>query len=557
MKAGGLKNIDELVDRCSEVYSLPSVAVRVLALAQSPTVDVRAIKECIENDPALTSKVLRVVNSSLFGLSREVSDLTQAIALLGINPLKLLVLGFSLPSALFVDVNRDILRSYWRRTLVKAIAAREISQMALGKLGDEAFLAGLLQDLGQLVLFKEIGDEYSRLLMRAAQRGYDIAAAEQAHLGFDHVTLSARLLEKWRLPRAVVTAMEAAPDRDKIHRLENPDRSLAEVLFAADLVAALLIDNRTEVLSELLNGDHNGLRLTHAQLAPLVATLGSRVDQLASALELDLPASCDYQAVLIEAHARLSTVAREVAEQLLARQPATEHEEPFADIADTQHSDADAGGLAQLTATVAAAADHFGAAEALSARPLLPERRTAGPESRVARDRYTTEDIELDPGFVGRLTAAVAACRQARTSISVLMVEMDEYDELLLLRGKGEAEWLFAQLGNLCRDVGHPGASIVQSRDLQYAVILPACDRRQAVSLANDLIARTRPATTRPATTRHGAADAVVLTISVGVATVALPPKNFPATELIVAAERCLNGARLSGGNAVKSIEIY
>src|SRR5687768_15634427 len=88
--------LDRIVDRCGRLYSLPVVAMRVLELTTSPTVNVKALKDCIENDPALTSKVLRVVNSSLFGLSREVTNLNQALALLGTTPLKLLVLGFSL-----------------------------------------------------------------------------------------------------------------------------------------------------------------------------------------------------------------------------------------------------------------------------------------------------------------------------------------------------------------------------------------------------------------------------------------------------------------------------
>jgi PleD family two-component response regulator len=107
-------------------------------------------------------------------------------------------------------------------------------------------------------------------------------------------------------------------------------------------------------------------------------------------------------------------------------------------------------------------------------------------------------------------------------------------------------------LGTECRSLDHPGAAVVQSREVQFAIILPACDRRQAVDLSNELIARLRRVSANAAP-----ADAAVVTISTGVASVALPPKNFPAADLIRAAERCLNGARLSGGNAVKSIEIY
>src|SRR3989304_1721549 len=102
-------DLQRIVERARQLYSLPAGAAQVIELTERPNVDVPALKECIENDPALCAKVLRVVNSSLFGLSRNVSDLGQALALLGTKPLKLLVLGFSLPEPLFAGVAADIL----------------------------------------------------------------------------------------------------------------------------------------------------------------------------------------------------------------------------------------------------------------------------------------------------------------------------------------------------------------------------------------------------------------------------------------------------------------
>src|SRR5207244_3579816 len=87
--------------------------------------------ECLETDPALAARILRVVNSSLFGPSRHVTDLNQALTLLGIRPLKMLVLGFSLPKELFSGLQAQVLANYWRQTLVKAVAARELSHCGL------------------------------------------------------------------------------------------------------------------------------------------------------------------------------------------------------------------------------------------------------------------------------------------------------------------------------------------------------------------------------------------------------------------------------------------
>src|SRR5689334_16321489 len=101
--------LDRLVTQVGELYSLPCVAVEVLELTRQPAVDLWKLKQCIEQDPALTAKLLRVVNSALFGLTRSVTDLNQALAILGTKPLKLLVLGFSLPEGVFHNLAGDFL----------------------------------------------------------------------------------------------------------------------------------------------------------------------------------------------------------------------------------------------------------------------------------------------------------------------------------------------------------------------------------------------------------------------------------------------------------------
>ena len=195
MRSDSAATLERLVARAGQLFSLPVVAIQVLELTNSPQVDNRAIKECIENDPALTGKILRVVNSSLFGLSREVSDLNQAIALLGSKPLKLLVLGFSLPNSLFASVESEILMHYWRHALTKAVAGREISETLWNLPGDEAFIAGLLQDLGLLLLIQQVGEPYVLLLKKVWAEGKDMAALEIESMGFDHAELTTRLLE--------------------------------------------------------------------------------------------------------------------------------------------------------------------------------------------------------------------------------------------------------------------------------------------------------------------------------------------------------------------------
>ena len=226
--------LDRFVERASELYSLPAVAVRVLDLTAEPQVDLRALKSCIENDPALAAKVLRVVNSSLFGLSSEVRDLGQALALLGIKPLKLLVLGFSLSAAICPNVEGSAVKRYWRHTLTQAIAARELSERIWRLPGDEPFLAALLQDIGMLVLIQELGDPYVRFLDRALATEREIAPLEKSVLSFDYRELGARLLDRWALPGSLVGSINLRLRPEAIGYLSEAEQALPRILRLAE-----------------------------------------------------------------------------------------------------------------------------------------------------------------------------------------------------------------------------------------------------------------------------------------------------------------------------------
>src|SRR5512144_1272336 len=106
--------VQQFLERAGQLYSLPAVAAEILHLTEQPQIDPRAIKRCLESDPALAARILRVANSSLFGPTRQVTELSQALTLLGIRPLKMLVLGFSLPKDLFAGLEAEVLANYWR-----------------------------------------------------------------------------------------------------------------------------------------------------------------------------------------------------------------------------------------------------------------------------------------------------------------------------------------------------------------------------------------------------------------------------------------------------------
>ena len=229
--------LEEIASRAVTLYSRPTVAIELMRLADQPGVEAGALKDCVAQDPALTCKVLRVVNSSLYGLHRPVADLSQAIGLIGIKPLKLLVLGFSVPDTLFAEVAARELEWYWTNTLTqRRWRARLIAEQLWRQSGDEAFIAGLLQDIGILVLLRELGEPYAKFLTGVIEEKCHLASLEQDTLGFDHNQLSAALLSRWQLPSRLVDAIAAPKKVARLSRMTSPEGDLPQILHLAEML---------------------------------------------------------------------------------------------------------------------------------------------------------------------------------------------------------------------------------------------------------------------------------------------------------------------------------
>jgi HD-like signal output (HDOD) protein/GGDEF domain-containing protein len=539
--------LDQFVKRSRRLYSLPAVAMQVVELTDSTAIDTHALKDCIENDPALTTKILRVVNSSLFGLSRQVTDLNQALALMGTKPLKLLVLGFSLPKELFTGLEADVLQRYWRRTVIKAVAARELAETLWRIPGDDAFIAGLLQDLGMLVLIQDLGDTYMAFLERVFNDGSDLLAMETATLGFNHATLSSQLLEHWGLPESIVRDVGRPFDQETLVRLPGRERTVPQILHMADLVAEFLTRERAPVLDELLRvgGRYQGIAID--QLKSLIASLEVKVPQLAEVLSLSLPDETSYSTILLRAHSQLCDAAESTSLDLLRERRS---------VADTDACEFDE--LLQQTQMLRgeigqfAESRHDSRLRTTMVRNDAPAAMIDAVEHEGRHGIARTRQPSPTPTLLGSVDTAVKSCRQARHAVSLAILELDHADSLATQVGTTSLRRNMNRLQSILHAIVVDDGRLMQVDEYRLAVIFEGCERQPAVELARQLVR-----CTREWSAEHAATHGHSLSLSAGVATLAMPPKNFPCQELINAAERCLHGVQLSGGDSVKSIDIY
>lgn len=147
---------------CTSLPSLPAVAVRVIELTSDKNVKVQELAKTIGHDQGLSTKILRTVNSSFYGVRTRVATIDKAIVMLGLAPVKVLALGFSLVSSVGEDESGFDYVSYWRRGLYTAVAAKLIAEAAEAGSADECFLGGLLQDVGMVALHRTLGRITSR-----------------------------------------------------------------------------------------------------------------------------------------------------------------------------------------------------------------------------------------------------------------------------------------------------------------------------------------------------------------------------------------------------------
>ncbi len=287
--------------------SLPTVAMEILRLIQSDDVSVGQIASLVQQDPALTSKLLRMVNSPLFGMTREVASVQQAMVVLGLRTVKVLVLSFSLVDVLQEDKSGAFdYETYWRRSLTTAAAARLIAKNVTPRLAEEAFVSGLLADLGMLGAWRCARDLYQPVLDAWGPRDRTLPEIERDMLGVSHAGMSRQLLITWGLPATLCDAV-GAHHGEGLQELEGPPRELGIVTFAAALVSALFCgDIPQHRLDEVRKQILNVTRIPPNALESILKDLDGHVCQTASLLSLQVGQTVNYAELQTQAAMQLA-----------------------------------------------------------------------------------------------------------------------------------------------------------------------------------------------------------------------------------------------------------
>ncbi|MFO0860132.1 MAG: HDOD domain-containing protein [Phycisphaerales bacterium] len=195
--------IEEILS-CSSLPSLPAVALRVVELTSNVDVKLPELATTIQNDQGLASKVLRTVNSSFYGLPTRCASINKALVLLGLGPVKSLALSFSLIGSIGDQDDGFDYQTYWRRGLYTAVAAKVIADHLKLAVADEAFLAGLLQDIGVVAMHRALGFRYAEVVEASGGDHRQLVKAELSALEVQHPEIGAMLAQRWKFPDELI-----------------------------------------------------------------------------------------------------------------------------------------------------------------------------------------------------------------------------------------------------------------------------------------------------------------------------------------------------------------
>ncbi len=271
-----------------QLPALPQSAIRLLELSKDSENGPAEFAVPIEADPGLTSQVLRFVNSSYFGFSREISTVKLAITLVGIRTIK----NFALWSAVFSLMPNPRcgsldLKNLWQDSLRRGLFARTFGKLRGLKDAEEAFAAALLQDMAVPLLARELPNEYAQIIDGRANGQARMSDLEREKFGWTHADAGATIGETWHLPEELIDLIKGHTDLDRL--AEDSDASHGALAVA---LSALLPASIDDVWHESARFEENYKKLAGAaapEIAEFLAQVDADFEEFSPVLNITVP----------------------------------------------------------------------------------------------------------------------------------------------------------------------------------------------------------------------------------------------------------------------------
>jgi diguanylate cyclase (GGDEF)-like protein len=488
----------------SSLPSLPAAALEVVRVCSDPDGDIRELADALARDPMLASQVMRVANSAHHYRGAEVTSLQRAAMVLGMRALKVVALGFTLANELpqkGVAAGLD-LEVYWHRSIVNAVIARSLARTVEPQLAEEAFLCGLLTDLGKLVLTHAIPEEYGRLV--EDRGGWPSVEAERDRLGFAASEAAERMLRSWTVPELLIEGSAFAGRPAELPAgASDEGRRIASIVGLARLGTAIVFDADHQVsIARFAVEAQRRYGLTPAEVESVIAGLEAESHAAAATLSLDVPSGVSYKVLREQARDLIVAMSVDAMLQLdESSRTIAELEREMEDLQTRARSDALTG---------------------------LPNRAML--DSFLAQQAHQRMREEL-PGQLG-----------------VILIDVDDLERFNAALGRGGGDAVLRSIVGALTHAARHSDLLARFGGEEFCVVVPHATPQMLADAAERL--------------RHAIEEHVVdlgpqgrfeVTASFGCATLAEVTAPGDVVKLLAAAGAALYEARHAGGNRVAS----
>ncbi|HOW71867.1 MAG TPA: GGDEF domain-containing protein [Phycisphaerae bacterium] len=501
----------ERIQQADNLPSLPTVALQVLQLTQNDEFSILDLARIVQQDPALTSKLLRVVNSSLFGMSRRIASIQQAMVILGLRSVKVIVLSFSL-----VDIWRRErceafdYAAYWRRSLTMAVLARLLAERTDRSMAEECLVGGLLADIGILAAVHCAADLYLEADRRHRNTRQSLPDVERAVLGVSHEELTTTLLNQWGLPESLSVAVSShhSPVDAPVAQTDSGP-NLSRLLRAASILTdALLSSNPVSQIRLAKKQVMDGIEMSLPDLDAILDEIDQHVRSTAQLFDLEIEQSVGYQEIQKAALNRLAQLS--MAAELERVQAAHREQEAQRKVKELNAQN----------------------------RQLVEKASTdvlTGIANRAALDERLEEEC-------------TRACT-AREPIGVIILDLDRFKKLNDTFGHQTGDEALTMIGGVLRQVATDQQYPGRYGGEEFVLIVRGLSARQLRALAEDL--RLTIAKLRIPCKGHF----VPITASLGVAHMNPDDPGLTPREILKRADQCLYDAKNHGRNRVVCLD--
>lgn len=479
--------------QANQLFTLPEIAIKLLDAVQQADPDLDELGRLVSLDPALSGRILRAVNSPLFGLKTRVSHVGEALPKIGLSLTRTLVVSFHLADYKDRAIAPELLRLHWRRSLIQAVLAELIGESVAPSDAPNYFLAGLIQDVGLLAMVAELGSDYAHSdLYRESLAATSIRRELRAY-AISHAELSAEMAQRWGLGQETAAAI-----RHHHHSLadqaDRPARELELALKAAAIGAHLLdsAPSSADVNSDFSEFLALGFNLPAEAADDMLRECLLRVNEYAALFSFDVACLEDCETVLRQANELLQDLALSAQIDLLRQE-----------------------------------APSGGNSVSPKQNPIFIDEQTG-----FYNRRYLTHYLRAD----------LEACRMAQQPISLLFIDIDKFKSINDNYGHTIGDLAIRQIAkHITKFVRGSDVAIRFGGD-EFILFLPGVSRRRLEKIAGRMARR-------PVEVKTTSGQRVAIKLSVG-GTCCPPGHSFypDPNQLIDVADRAMYRAKRCGG---------